>query len=383
MLAHAIKYNLIIICAMFLTGCSHDDVTTEITPFEPVAISFMPTLAPTLAEGEETTRAGQPGVMNCEDLRTTGFGVFASLNENQTPDMMFNQEVKFTFVGDIDKPANDPQIGYWSYQPLKYWPNGLNSLSNFFVSAYAPYQNLPIDDSGTGIIGISANNVKPTITYRRCDKPNEMVDLLWYYEKPNSIPAATSEHAAGTLAMKMRHALTRLDVNVALASDPGTTKVLVEEITLTGTIAKTGQLCLYDQDIDDSGSEIKYYPKWSVLTTDSHTFTISNKDNDAESYGIIDSQVRYIDGLPYSWQPAGLITAAKNALSTGDRKTYIYLIPQSTALTLTVKVKYKKWALGASAPTAGEKTTETSPTTIASPLKGNTTYKLNLTLNDI
>ena len=110
--ARAIIYNLMIIGAMLLAGCSHDDVTIEITPSEPVAISFMPTLSPTLAEGEEMTRAGQPGVMNSEDLRTTGFGVFASLNENKTPDMMFNQEVKFTFVGDIDKPANDPQIGY-------------------------------------------------------------------------------------------------------------------------------------------------------------------------------------------------------------------------------------------------------------------------------
>jgi hypothetical protein len=405
MSARAIIYNPMIIGAMLLAGCSHDDVTIDITPSEPVAISFMPTLSPTLAEGEETTRAGQPGVMNSEDLRTTGFGVFASLNENKTPDMMFNQEVKFTFVGDIDKPdPDDPLKGYWSYQPLKYWPTGLTSTSNFYISAYAPYQNLPIDPSGTGIIGISANNEAPYIDYRRCEKPDEMVDLLWYYDKPNSIPAATSDLAAGTQKIEMRHALARLEINVALASNPGTTKVLIEEITLKGKMAKTGRLSLSTQEtaietvIENEVSKdvTRYYPVWSNQTYEDRTITIKNDDNDADSYGIIDPQVRYIKDLPYAWQPAGLSTAQQNALSTSDRKTYIYLIPQPaatpevgdpTGLDLKVEVKYQKWASGASSPEAGVKSIDTSPVktpiTVGSPLKGSTPYALNITLSDI
>ena len=405
MFARAIIYNLMIIGAMLLAGCSHDDVTIEITPSEPVAISFMPTLSPTLAEGEETTRAGQPGVMNSEDLRTTGFGVFASLNENKTPDMMFNQEVKFTFVGDIDKPDPDPLKGYWSYQPLKYWPTGLTSTSNFYISAYAPYQNLPIDDSGTGIIGISANNEAPYIDYRRCEKPDEMVDLLWYYDKPSSIPAATSDHAAGTQKIEMRHALARLEINVKLASNPGTTKVLIEEITLTGKMAKTGRLSLSTQETaidtvieNEVPKDVtRYYPVWSNQVNDkdgngddkNHTITIKNSEDD-DSYGIIDSQVRYIDGLPYAWQPAGLSTTLQNALSTGDRKTYVYLIPQDK-LELTVKVKYKKWTEGAEKPTTGIKTTTDPTLRIPNPteddpnpkLRGSTPYALNITLSDI
>ena len=388
--ARAIIYNLMIIGAMLLAGCSHDDVTIDITPSEPVAISFMPTLSPTLAEGEETTRAGQPGVMNSEDLRTTGFGVFASLNENKTPDMMFNQEVKFTFVGDIDKPdPDDPLKGYWSYQPLKYWPTGLTSTSNFYISAYAPYQNLPIDPSGTGIIGISANNEAPYIDYRRCEKPDEMVDLLWYYDKPNSIPAATSDLAAGTQKIEMRHALARLEINVALASNPGTTKVLIEKITLKGEMAKTGRLHLYEQKPYPAppATPTKFYPIWDNLTYDAtdHTITIKNSEDD-DSYGIIDSQVRYIDGLPFDWQPAGLTTTLQNALSTGDRKTYVYLIPQDE-LKLKLEVKYQKWTEGASAPESGVKSIDTSPVktpiTVGSPLKGSTPYALNITLSDI
>lgn len=402
MFARAIIYNLMIIGAMLLAGCSHDDVTIEITPSEPVAISFMPTLSPTLAEGEETTRAGQPGVMNSEDLRTTGFGVFASLNENKTPDMMYNQEVKFTFVGDIDKPdPDDPLKGYWSYQPLKYWPTGLTSTSNFYISAYAPYQNLPIDPSGTGIIGISANNEAPYIDYRRCEKPDEMVDLLWYYDKPNSIPAATSDHAAGTQKIEMRHALARLEINVKLASNPGTTKVLIEEITLKGKMAKTGRLSLSTQETaietvieNEVPKDVtRYYPVWSNQVNDkdgngddkNHTITIKNSEDD-DSYGIIDSQVRYIDGLPYAWQPAGLSTTLQNAVSTGDRNTYVYLIPQDE-LKLKLEVKYQKWTKGASAPESGVKSIDTSPVktpiTVGSPLKGNTRYILNITLSDI
>ena len=389
--ARAIIYNLMIIGAMLLAGCSHDDVTIEITPSEPVAISFMPTLSPTLAEGEETTRAGQPGVMNSEDLRTTGFGVFASLNENKTPDMMYNQEVKFTFVGDIDKPdPDDPLKGYWSYQPLKYWPTGLTSTSNFYISAYAPYQNLPIDPSGTGIIGISANNEAPYIDYRRCEKPDEMVDLLWYYDKPNSIPAATSDLAAGTQKIEMRHALARLEINVALATAPASgTKVLIEKITLKGEMAKEGRLHLYEQEPYPAppATPTKFYPIWDNLTYDAtdHTITIKNSEDD-DSYGIIDSQVRYIDGLPYAWQPAGLTTTLQNALSTGDRKTYVYLIPQDE-LKLKLEVKYQKWTEGASAPESGVKSIDTSPVktpiTVGSPLKGSTPYALNITLSDI
>ena len=387
--ARAIIYNLMIIGAMLLAGCSHDDVTIDITPSEPVAISFMPTLSPTLAEGEEMTRAGQPGVMNSEDLRTTGFGVFASLNENKTPDMMYNQEVKFTFVGDIDKPdPDDPLKGYWSYQPLKYWPTGLTSESDFYISAYAPYQNLPIDPSGTGIIGISANNEAPYIDYRRCEKPDEMVDLLWYYDKPNSIPAATSDLAAGTQKIEMRHALARLEINVALATAPASgTKVLIEKITLKGEMAKEGRLHLYEQEPYPAppATPTKFYPIWDNLTYDAtdHTITIKNSEDD-DSYGIIDSQVRYIDGLPYAWQPAGLTTTLQNALSTGDRKTYVYLIPQDK-LELTVKVKYHIVT------TTSDVTKSSIESTVRIPkltdedpiLRGNIPYALNITLSGV
>ena len=394
--------------AVLLAGCSQDDVAIEVTPEEPVALNFCITEAETNYTDASTragqtasTRAGHTGAMDNEDLYTTGFGIFASVTADKKPDLMFNQEATYTHVGDMENLTD----GYWTYSPLKYWPA---DRSHFYISAYAPYQDYPLvpDAEETGIIGIANNTVTPYVDYRRCEQPNEVVDLLWFYDEPATIPAAAAGYAAGTLRMKMRHALTRLEINVKLASAPAEgTKVLIDSIALTGTMAKTGRLSLSTQETEGEGLEKKYYPVWSDQTNDKdgggddtpHTFVIDNDDNNALSYGIIDPQVRYIKGLPYAWQPDGLkaddpLTPAvdeglQNALSTGDRKTYIYLIPQGAPLNLTVKVRYHK--MTADSDEMRIKTTTAASTAIGSPvgsptvLRGNTTYTLNLTLSDI
>lgn len=399
-------YGMMMLGAMlWLTSCTSEDATKEVAPQEAIAISF----GCNYDDEEEditknTTRAGYEGAMNTEDLYTTGFGAMASVTAgtpptyDNKPNLMYNQEVKYTHVGDMENPLT----GYWSYQPVKYWPT---DLTHCYISAYAPYmdpadlEGLPAD--ATGIIGLSANSVAPYVDYRRCDNPQNVVDLLWYYEEPENIPAA------GKLAMKMRHALARLELKVALAAapDPVTTKVLIEKITLTGKMAKTGQLHLYEQEtvIENQGlenEETKYYPIWSDQVFDKdagnndkdHIIQIKNEDNDPESYGIIDSQVRYIPGLPYAWQPEGLkVYNAEvegknylNALSTGDRIGYIYLIPQTT-LSLKLNVKYHK-ITSAGVDTPGEKSIDASPvkTPISiSPLYGNKTYTLTIRLSEI
>lgn len=392
------RYGIILALVMLLmTGCSAEDAVMETmtAPEDGVAISF----CCNYYDETPITKAGYEGTMNTEDLRTTGFGAMASVTAgapptyDNVPNLMYNQEVEYTLVGDLI----DPKKGIWSYSPTKYWPN---NLEHCYISAYAPYVNLPIADpeTTTGIYGISANNVAPYIDYRRCEKPGKQVDLLWYYEEPSAIPAATALNEAGTLAMKMRHALARLEIKAALAADPGTTKVLIEEIILTGKMAKTGRLSLCSQTTEGSGVDTKYYPVWTNQVFDKngsdedidHTFKIKNADNDPESYGIIESQVRYIPNLPYGWQPAGLSTTPQDALNTGDRKGYVYLIPQDE-LALTITVKYKKWVEGADEPTSGAKTTTASTLRIPQPtleepnpkLLGNKTYTLNLTLSGI
>ena len=93
--------------------------------------------------------------------------------------------------------------------------------------------------------------------------------------------------------------------------------------------------------------------------------------------------------MPYSWQPQGLKVydseaeegtdnGMRNALSTGGKIGFIYLIPLGT-LSLTVKVKYHKMTAGSDE--VKIKTADT-PITI-SPFYGNIPYSLNLTLSNI
>ena len=392
-------YGMMMGAMLLMMGCSAEDVTKEVAPEEAIAISFGCNYEDD--EEENITRAGYEGAMNTEDLYTTGFGAMASVTAgtvapyDNKPNLMYNQEVEYTFVGDMDNSLT----GYWSYQPVKYWPN---DLTHCYISAYAPYQELPIADpeTTTGIYGLSTNSEAPYVDYRRCDNPQNVVDMLWYYEEPGNIPAA------GKLAMKMRHALARLELKVALAAAPASgTKVLIEKITLTGKMAKTGRLSLCSQTtvIENEGTEdevTKYYPVWSNQVFDKdagnndkdHIIQITNVDNDPESYGIIDSQIRYIPEMPYAWQPEGLkVYDAEvkgknylNALSTGDRTGYIYLIPQGT-LELNINVKYHK-ITSAGVDTEGEKSIDASPdpTPISiSPLYGNKSYTLTIKLSDI
>ena len=360
---------------LLMTSCSSEDATQEVAPQEAIAISFGCNYDD---EEENTTRAGYEGAMNTEDLHYTGFGVFASQSAGTQPDLMYNQEVEFTFVGDMGPsnpadPESDPLRGYWSYQPVKYWPA---SLTGLYFSAYAPYVDKATADAAnaddTGIVGMSSNtDTTPYILYRRSLKPDENVDLLWCYR--------SGLESREALHFNVYHALARLEVYVKVDALPANTKILIEQITLKGTMTKTAKLVLNDETVDGNN----HYPVWQALATpdtEERTIVIDNDDNNAVSYGIIDSQVRYIEGLPYAWQPAGLSTTAQNALSTGDRQGYIYLIPVG-ALNLEVKVKCQKWTEGDDEPTAYIKTTEAAVTTIDNPLKGNTRYTLNLTLS--
>lgn len=398
---------------LLIAGCTTDDAVSETASEEAIAIAFgeiidgayksyktYGTYNGAYGPHNEPTRAAHQGAMNSEDLYYTGFGVFASITAEKVPDLMYNQEVEFTFVGDMENPLK----GYWSYQPVKYWPA---NMTNFYMSAYAPYmepgelEGFLEDETKTGIISISSNTTAPYIAFRRCKDPQSCTDLLWYYESLSAIPAPSGKQR-GLLDMKMRHALARLEINVALATaQPEGTKVLIDSIALTGRMAKTAHLHLYEQTTDtvvvNEEKVVKYYPVWSDQTYDKtgggadtdHTIVIDNDDNNTESYGIIDAPVRYIKGLPYAWQPAGLkaydAEAAdkgyQNVLSTGDRNTYIYLIPQG-ALSLEIKVRYRKMTSGGGN-TMGVKTTTAAVTTVANPLKGNTTYTLNLKLSEI
>ena len=380
--------------AALLAGCSLNDAAeaaleadASATPQVRTAIMFDASPTPRSTSGRlqgknpspigegDLTRAtyGHEGLMDNAELYYTGFGVFASTAAGTPPNIMYNQEVSYELVGDMENPLK----GFWSYYPIKYWPNSPEGINNFTICAYAPYVTPPGEDDGTttGIIGISSNTSStPYVEFRRASRAQDVVDLLWWCYAP-----ATKK--IETLQVNMRHALARVAVNIKADAEllPSGTKLLVKRITLSSTkeapasqtgIAQTGKLVLNDKT-DGLGSEV--YPVWQNQEKVTASIVIDKDALSTSYYGAVDEQVRYIDDLPYAWQPEGVTTTAKNALTTIDRKAYIYLIPQES-LTLSCDVLLQKMT----ATTSEEvRHTVSSPITIA-PLRGNTTYNLVL-----
>ena len=362
----------IVLAALLMTACSQNETELKSVPEkEPVAITFSVTEPATTR-----TTNGYAGLIDKENkqLKQTGFGVFAGQNANNKPDLMYNQKVTFTFV------AGHNNDGYWSYYPIKYWPVNVTGL---YFAAYAPYVETIPDPVGeiTGITGMSGNSeAHPYLDYTLSDKLDETVDLLWTCHRPTELKP---------FAFSMYHALARVAVNVMLADantyKTSTTKVLIRKITLsTTTAAKTGRLKLDTDKVEKIDDKWYHYPTWTGQTTDARTVNILNTDNPS-SYGIIAEEIRYIEDMPYKWQPEGLQKddegkgVLANALCAADHhQAYVYFIPNDAGLTLDCKVYYTLMD------EAGNKyngcKTRTDPVVIT-PLRGNRTYNLNLEIN--
>ena len=144
------------------------------------------------------TRAGTPGDIDNENIKTIGFGVFAyytptnQYDAKATPNFMYNQKVTY----------NDGK-NEWTYEPVKYWPNEYGNAAisddvdrvSFF--AYAPYVEF-IPTTGkpdpTGVADAALKNYQnkniiytkkndatgdPIINYVVDTDPATSVDLLW------------------------------------------------------------------------------------------------------------------------------------------------------------------------------------------------------------
>lgn len=383
-----------------MTACSQNETELNTASQEPVAISF--SFSALTTENGATTR----GEFTDTKLRSTGFGVFATVEGSEIPNLMYNQQVTYTYLADDNYLDENGQLtseaknGYWSYSPTKYWPVTVNNEGNTVPQnvtfcAYAPY----VAASGaTGITGMSANTYtgSPYLDYTLSETLDETVDLLWTCYQPKAL---------GTIKFNMYHALARVAVNVMVdntneykTSDDQ--KVLISQITLsTSTAVKTGRLKLDNTESNDAVTN--HYPIWTGtdpehpenLEYTTRTVEIQNTDN-SKSYGIIAEDVRYIDDLPFSWQPKGVEKGvASNALCTGDYpQAYIYFIPNEAGLTLDCTVKYRLMnsATGYTSPELSTTATNVpvpskdnpnDPDEPLKPLRGNRTYLLKLIIN--
>jgi len=339
---------------MLLAACSTDDTMDEDVSAK--AVSFDCAIYDENSRDGAPTRAGGDPSRELLMIQNTGFSVFASHGTAETLDFMFGQEVTY------HNPAYPVVGGHWEYAPLKYWPTPLDASHPLHFHAFAPYADITVTDSGqAGIYEVgctTGSNPAPQLKYRNTTATANLHDNLLLY--------AYQTVTAPSLTFTFRHALARVGVQMRTDCAPAAgTKILVESLTLSGTVATEGTLTI--------GST----PSWSVTTTGSRTFTISNSSDNAEAYAFLHNDVRYVGELPARWQPAkGLDETATSVLTLGDYAAYIYLIPQTTELTLTCTVTYR--VCNPAADTVGDPITRTCQAQFT-PTTGSTT-NLNLKL---
>jgi len=166
------------------------------------------------------TRTAEGTIADIDGLRSAGFGVFACHHgvhpyesSSVTPNFMYNQQVTW-----------DGSHGVWTYDPVKYWPNGDGTEENLdYISffAYAPYS----DAAGGGCITDFSKNGEagdPWLTYQLGGTPTDwkdhQVDLLYAFvkDKQKQIPEITSTK----IDFSFCHALSSIGDQVTVECGP-------------------------------------------------------------------------------------------------------------------------------------------------------------------
>lgn len=217
---------LFLALAFMLASCSSSDPADPVSPSETEqAVTFAAYSARfadadtraagnTLTGTRATVSGTTPGNIGLEDLRLSGFGVFAystGSNDYTTgsyiPNFMYNQLV-----------ADTASTGTWSYSPRKFWPTDGGKLSFF---AYAPYlasstsqtsiasgASLASGASTTIALSPNTSTSAPTVTYHLTEG-GDNVDLLWGASSDGSaLVNLTKAHP--NINFYFRHALTKV-----------------------------------------------------------------------------------------------------------------------------------------------------------------------------
>ncbi len=363
--------------AAVLASCSSDDLSLTSSKQSVMNENGDPAYLFGGNSQRSLTRAGYAGVMDNDQLKTNGFGVFGyytDLNEYDqisSPNFMYNQKVEYSG-------------GSWTYEPVKYWPNEYGSKAQsddvdkvtFF--AYAPYTaNTPatgkVAEDKVGITGFTRNTATgdPYVKYVGSLDPTKCVDLCWGVADPSADvewktiqggsqtifkgkPWINVQRPEKSLGQKMKfffkHALSQLNVQIdadvntnqhgAGAEVDSKTKVYVRSITFNG-FAMKGALNLNNEDANT--------PNWKG-------YNCSNEPIVAEEYTIYDGMKDGTEGTGYvasnekvtglnekiiqdkKWTESaeGVTKTAKNLFNSTTVDAPIYVIPTGDNMNVTI-----------------------------------------------
>ena len=298
------------------------------------------------------TKAGAAGAIDNTTLKTTGFGVLAYVKSgvydgSGTPNFMYNQEV--TCSG-----------GYWTYSPVKYWPNqlddnGINGVPqaaqqvSFF--AYAPYVETPGGTAGIVALSDAEATGDPTITYKVSADLDQNVDLVWGTANGSDWTNAAGETKTLTeglpildikkpsvdtrVAFKFYHALAQLNLTAqgsynivgagGMAQDG--VKITIGEVKLTVPDQ-------YNMGILNLNNTSAKTPLWDLTTPGT-----SEVDLDLTVSGTkLNAAVLDEGAKTAAAQSATGVTAIEGPVLADGK--YFTLLPRVASTTVTVRVTY-------------------------------------------
>ena len=272
--------------AVVLSACAKVD-TYKVSEQE--AVSFGVYAGRAATKAVSGTDYGTVTTTSLQAAASNGFGVFGYYTDaddyasNTKANFMYNQQV--TYSG-----------GNWTYNPVKYWPNehGASATSTdtdkLTFLAYAPFvENLSAADGTVkdgadaaateGITAMTKNTeAKDAIlTFVVPASAEEQIDLLYGVMKDGytdvegaTIGAAnsplenlTKQKTDGKVEILFKHSLAKIAIDIKDVVDaiaPTTsvlgadTKVVVEKLTVKGTIGTSGKLNLYTGAWSDTAS---------------------------------------------------------------------------------------------------------------------------------
>ena len=220
------------------------------------------------------TRTAQGTIADIGGLRSSGFGVFACHHGSHpyesssvSANFMWNQLVTW-----------DDSHGVWTYEPVKYWPQGdgddehLQYLSFF---AYAPYS----EAGGTGCVTDFSNNTDtgdPWLVYQlggtRDSWKSAQKDLLYSFCKDQQQTRVDGNSTTSRISLGFRHALAaagdRISVTVSsdlqaklkeqAAASGHAVSLFLDGLVLNYTLVRKGRLVLNSS----------YRPNWQQIESE-------------------------------------------------------------------------------------------------------------------
>ena len=250
----------------FLAGQACADIERpqqeELTPiaFSAVVSGDMPATRATNEIGDDAAlRAGGFGVFACY----TGLHKYSESDANSS--FMYNQRLEWN-------------SGHWTYDPIKYWPNGEGEASGAsgenpcYVSffAYAPYSNGSQPCIPSFILEQETGD--PWILYRLSDRVASQVDLL--YALP--LIDQTKPQTGKKLEFTFKHALACVgdNVNINNATTGTGFEIRLKEVKIEYTLTSKARLVLWNRGTAN----------WSVVQSEdvvtTRSFTLLSDGNE-------------------------------------------------------------------------------------------------------